>query len=99
MIKHRFTVNAQFDVQDAVEFYNNQSRGLGYQFAVEVGLALSKILGSPNSWLEFEPGFRRYRLNRFPYGVAYRVLNPRLVEIVAIFDLRAEPGAWRRNLP
>jgi hypothetical protein len=63
-MKHRFTINARFDLEDAVNFYNEQNPGLGYEFAVEVGLALSKILEAPNSWLEIEPGFRRYRLNR-----------------------------------
>jgi hypothetical protein len=98
MTKHRFTVNAQLDLEDAVNFYNRQRQGLGYEFAVEIGLALSKILDAPDSWLEILPGFRRYRLDRFPYGVIYRKLNPKLIETVAIFDLRAEPDSWQRNL-
>jgi hypothetical protein len=98
MITHRFAINARIDLENAVHFYNDQRRGLGYEFAVEVGLALSKVLAAPNTWPEIEPGFHRYRLSRFPYGVFYRVLNPRLGEIVAIFDLRAEPGSWRRNV-
>ena len=97
MMRHRFTANGQFDLRDAVQFYNDQRPGLGYEFAVEIGLGLAKILEAPHSWLEVEPGIRRYRLDRFPYGIFYRVLQPQLIEIISVFDLRAQPGSWRRD--
>jgi toxin ParE1/3/4 len=95
-MKHRFTVNGQLDLRDAVQFYNDQRAGLGYEFAVEVGMGIAKIREAPQSWLEVEPGVRRYRLDRFPYGIFYRLPQTQLVEVVAVFDLRAEPGSWRR---
>jgi hypothetical protein len=51
---------------------------------------------SPDRWPEVEPGLRRFRLDRFPYALVYRVVPPKIVEIIAVFDLRSEPGSWRR---
>jgi hypothetical protein len=63
---------------------------------VEVGIAISHVLDSPDTWPEIDPGFRKYRLNRFPCALIYRKLTPRLIEIVSMFDLRRRPGSWKR---
>jgi plasmid stabilization system protein ParE len=94
---YRFTPDARDDLFDAAAYYETQQRGLGAEFSVDVGLGIAKILDAPQRWPTIDVGFRRYRLNRFPYGLIYRLLAGDVVEIVAVFDLRRRPGSWRRN--
>jgi toxin ParE1/3/4 len=95
---HRFTPEGRRDLLDAADFYEANQVGLGVEFAIDVGLGIAKVLDAPARWPEIERGFRRYRLNRFPYALIYRMLPRDVVEFVAVFDLRRRPGSWRRNV-
>ncbi len=53
----------------------------------------SNVLASPNTWQRLSPRTRRYRLNRFPYGLVYAVLPTETV-IVAVMHLHRNPGYW-----
>jgi plasmid stabilization system protein ParE len=94
---YRFSPEARVDLLAAADFYETQQPGLGTEFAVDVGLGLARLLEAPGRWPELEPGIRRYRLDRFPYGLIYRITSARMVEIIAVFDLRRRPGSWRRG--
>ena len=93
------TEAAKADLAEAAEFYNSRRAGLGAEFALEVGLGLSKVLERPSSWPEIAPGFHKYSLDRFPCALIYRILSPKHLEIVAVHDLRSRPDSWRQNLP
>lgn len=40
---HRFNLKAREEFKNACDFYNDQKPGLGYEFAMEVGLAIAVI--------------------------------------------------------
>jgi hypothetical protein len=82
----------------AFDFYETRRRGLGIKFALEVGIGISTILEAPRRWPEIEPGYRKNRLDPFPYALIYHLPTPQILEIVAVFDLRRQPGSWRNNL-
>ena len=63
---------AMVELEDAVAYYNQQSEGFGYQFAVEVQKTLHRIVEFPEAWPVVSERTRRCRLRRFPYGVIYR---------------------------
>ena len=46
----RFSEAAKLELQDAINYYNEQSEGLGYEFANEVKLTTDRILGFVDSW-------------------------------------------------
>lgn len=92
---YRFTDEASKDLDDAADFYESRRTGLGIEFADEVDAGISHILEAPTRWPEVERDVRKYRTQRFPYGILYRIANAREIDIVAIFDLRRRPGAWR----
>lgn len=94
-MNYRFSPEARLDLLASAEFYESQRRGLGAEFAVDVGLALAHVLEAPRRWPEIEPGIRRFRLDRFPYALIYRILPPQMVEIIAVFDLRRQPDSWK----
>ncbi len=97
-MSYRFTLEAKDDLHAAVDFYESQHVGLGAEFAVDVGIGIARVMDAPMRWPEVEPGIRKYRIDRFPYGIFYQLQGARDVEIVAVFDLRARPDSWRRGV-
>src|SRR5580698_1123424 len=99
-MNYRFSPDARIDLLAAADFYELQKPGLGAEFVADFESGLGRILQAPPRWPELEPGIRRYRLDRFPYVLIYRVPSSGMVEIVAVFHLHRKPGSWRgdRNL-
>lgn len=98
-MNYRFTPDARDDLVTAISFYESQREGLGAELAVEIGVGIARILDAPMRWPQIERNVRKYTIDRFPYGIFYRVPDARNVEIIAVFDLRRRPGDWRRGQP
>jgi plasmid stabilization system protein ParE len=88
----RFLDIAQRELDEAVEYYNAESPGLGEQFLLEVLRTLERIKQYPEAWHPFTQNTRR-----FPYGVVYQILASELL-IVAIAHLHREPGYWQDRI-
>jgi len=93
----RFSEAAKLELQDAINYYNEQSEGLGYEFANEVKLTTDRILGFVDSWPKLSANTRRARTNRFPYGLVYTNDNEVII-IVAVMHLHRKPGYWKSRL-
>jgi plasmid stabilization system protein ParE len=85
---------AEAEFREAVEYYNQQAEGLGYEFAAEVRRTLSRIVRFPDAWPALSPRTRRCRTNRFPYGVVYQ-LRGDVILVVAVMHMRRHPDSWR----
>ena len=96
-MKIAFLPPARAELTDAISYYNNQSEGLGYEFAAEVKRTLERIVQYPDAWLKLSKRTRRCRTNRFPYGVIYQVRKETLL-IVAVMHLSREPETWKSRL-
>jgi len=59
------------DFEEAFFWYQDQSYGLGYEFAASFRLALSLIQQSPLIYARRLDEIRRINLRRFPYGLFY----------------------------
>lgn len=88
---------AQRELIDAVDYYNDQYMGLGYEFAAEVRHTISRILRFPASWTKLSPKIHRCLTHRFPYAVIYHFTSDELF-IVAVMHLKRKPDSWRNNL-
>ena len=66
---------AQQELDEAVEYYNGQTAGLGDAFLLETIAAIDRIRRFPGAWHALGENTRRCRLRRFPYGVIYHVDN------------------------
>ena len=97
-MKIAFLSVAAAELTDAVAFYNQQSEGLGFQFAVEVQRTIERIAEFPEAWPVLSKRTRRCRMRRFPYGLIYHVRDETLL-IVAVMHLHRHPDAWRDRLP
>lgn len=95
-MKYEWTSHAKEDLRHAAAYYDSQREGLGAEFIVEVGIGIARILDAPMCWPEIEQDVKKYRLDRFPFGILYHLPNAHKIQIAAIFDLRRLPGSWRR---
>jgi plasmid stabilization system protein ParE len=93
----RFLQEAESELGDAIVYYEAQSTGLGTELALEVRGGLARIEEHPQAWQLLGKRVRRYRLNRFPYGLIYAELPSEIV-ILAVMHLHRRPDYWRGRM-
>jgi plasmid stabilization system protein ParE len=92
---------AQQELDDAVDWYHQQSPGLGGIFLAEVVKTIDLIAQFPQAWHPMGAHIRRCRLNRFPYSVVYNHQEEdasQLLLVVAIAHQHRKPNYWRERL-
>ncbi|PKL15124.1 MAG: plasmid stabilization protein [Spirochaetae bacterium HGW-Spirochaetae-5] len=92
-----FLPTAQFELDDAVEWYNEQSQGLGIKFLDDLDRSIRRVIAYPLSSPELDPGLRRCLLTRFPFGVIYGIDNETIV-VIAVAHLHRKPRYWCERL-
>ncbi len=88
---------AQHELDEAIEYYNVESPGLGDQFLLEVLSAFDRIRQFPNSWHPYTENSRRCQTRRFPYAIVYQILEPEIL-VVAVAHTHRRPEYWRDRL-
>jgi len=100
MSKHKeihFLSAAEQELQKTIQYYNDESPGLGYEFANEIRNTLGRIIQYPEAWHPLSNRTRRCRTNRFPYGVIYQIRND-MILIVAIMHMNRKPQSWKPRI-
>ena len=88
---------AEIEFNEAIEYYNQQSEGLGFEFAGEVKKTLERIIQFPEAWTKLSDRSRRCRTNRFPYGIIYKIRSDKIM-ILAVMHMHRHPESWRGRL-
>ena len=57
---------ADAEFQEAIEYYNEQRAGLGFEFSDEVKEAVARIRNYPEAWTPLSKRTRRCQVHRFP---------------------------------
>ena len=96
-MKISFLDAAQIELDDAIDYYEEQRSGLGFEFAEEVEQALERVNHYPEAWSPLSSRVRRCLVNRFPYSVIYENRGDVLI-IVAIQNHHREPDSWRSRI-
>ncbi len=96
-MKLRILSCAEQEMAEAVDYYNEQSPGLGFEFAAEVKKTLARIRSFPEAWPRFSGETRRCILNRFPYGAIYQLRRDGVL-VPEIMHLSRDPRRWQENL-
>lgn len=96
-MKIRFLEIAQLELDEAIEYYNSESLGLGDEFLLEALKAIERIRHFPKAWHPFTDSTRRCQLHRFPYGLIYQILDDEIL-IVAVANLHRKPDYWKNRI-
>jgi plasmid stabilization system protein ParE len=91
-----FHPEARSEFHQSALYYESPQIGLGRRFVEAVRDAIARIRTQPLLFRETEPGIRRCRTLRFPYGVIYR-LKGGAVEVLAVMHLSRKPGYWKHR--
>lgn len=92
----RLHEDADRELNDAADYYDHESPGLGSAFLDEVDSGFDRIRTHPNAAAEVVPGTRKLVLAKFPYSVVYEVLNE-AIHVLAIAHQRRRPYYWRKR--
>jgi plasmid stabilization system protein ParE len=93
----RFLEIAHHELDEAVEYYNYESPGLGKSFLNEVLSALNRIVEFPEAWHSCSKRTRRCQTRRFPYGIIYQIRKGEIL-IIAIANLHRKPEYWKNRI-
>jgi plasmid stabilization system protein ParE len=88
-----FRPAAAADVDDAFRWYESQRENLGEKFLGSVATCVELVLRHPEAHPIVHRDTRRALLQRFPYGLLYRIFNDQIL-FVACFHVRRNPRAW-----
>ncbi|NKC13974.1 MAG: type II toxin-antitoxin system RelE/ParE family toxin [Gammaproteobacteria bacterium] len=94
MIEVRLRDEAVDDILTATAWYEFQRADLGIEFAVELDVALERIVGGPEKYARQYGEVRRVLLRRFPYAV-YFVIDENIAHVLAVLHQRQSPAVWR----
>ena len=84
---------AERELNDAAQYYEMESRGLGSAFLAEVERCCAAIVEHPEAGHPIRGAVRRRLVGRFPYAILY-TLRADVVRVVAVMNLKRRPGYW-----
>ena len=97
MKEYQFLREAEEEMNEAAQFYEDRREGLGADFLDEVQHTVDSILAFPKGGPVVSENLRRRILRRFPFGLLYATEVERIV-IVAVAHLKRRPGYWKDRI-
>jgi len=97
MMKIEFLEPAQYELDEAIAYYDQQRQNLGSEFLSEVIDSIGRISEYPDAWQELTSRTRRCLIHRFPYGIIYQVRSD-IVLIIAVASLHRKPTYWQDRI-
>ena len=81
---------AIFEIEDAFEFYESKTKGLGSRFLKIVHLYLYKIRKNPGHFPVKKDKIREAYICKFPFIILYEIFNNTIV-VYAVFHTSRDP--------
>lgn len=91
-----FHPDAEIELEQAINYYENIRLGLGFDFSTEVYAAIKRAISLPEAWTVVNGDIRRSLVSRFPFGVLYSI-ESNGIYIIAIMNLHREPNYWQER--
>ena len=88
---------AEREIQEAFNWYEEQSEGLGLEFLRAADACLSVVQRNPSAFKSVHKQVRRALLRRFPYMLFYLVKEDTII-VLACFHVKRSPADWQRRV-
>ncbi|WP_395342471.1 type II toxin-antitoxin system RelE/ParE family toxin [Ningiella sp. W23] len=75
MLELLFHPDTTEEIKSSFDWYQEQVKGLGYEFVQELDDAFNSIQSLPQTWPKMGQYHRRFILSRFPYSVIYKTIK------------------------
>lgn len=98
----RVDAEAEEEIAHAIERYEKEREGLGFEFWEELSTAIDALAEpgpecGPVIGLPRELGVRRKLLLRFPYAIVF-LEGDRFVRVISVMHGHRRPAYWRRRI-
>lgn len=93
------TPRAALDVAEIAIYYDDLEPGLGDRFIAAVEQAYERIAERPTSFPVYSGHYRRAHARPFRVGVFFAQPGEDRIDVIAVLDLRRDPGAIHGRLP
>ena len=90
----RILEEAQQELEDAVDYYNNDCPGLGFEFADEVYHTIDRVIETPCAWHPLSIRTRSCLMHRFPFAIIYQSGETSIL-VIAVMHLHCHPDFWK----
>jgi len=97
MRKVTFHEDAEAEMIEAAQYYEEKAFGLGLSFLEAVETAVNQVLENPLAYQLVSDNIRHKLLRRFPYSLQY-IVEPDLIRILSVSHQKRRPGYWRYRL-
>lgn len=84
---------AEFDIDEHFNFYEEKRDGLGHDFLLCVEEALDKLQRNPVIYRKIYNDLRRIPIRRFPYRAFFFIQGQQII-VTAVFHARKDPTSW-----
>ena len=89
--KLKITPTAFNDLQDSIDYYNKQQKGLGKIFKAAVILTFNELKVIPTSGTFMYHSVRYKIIKKFPHIILYELLEKDIIAIYRIFNTHQKP--------
>jgi len=85
------------DIQDGIDWYNNQNPGLGRKFHSEVKAHIKKLKTNPFFQVRYDD-VHCLPLKKFPHMIHFTINETdKIVTIKAVFGTKEDPQKWTKR--
>ena len=88
---------AEREIQEAFDWYEERSEGLGTEFLRAADACLSGVRRNPDAYQAVHNEVRRALLRKFPYALFYLVRADTII-VLACFHVKRSPADWQRRV-
>lgn len=88
---------AEADLADAFDWYEDKKAGLGYEFLDEVASVLRQINENPQRYPAIYLVARRALVRRFPYKIFY-LFEAERIEIIGVIHAKRDAAYWKQRV-
>ena len=81
------------ELNEAAQYYERESPGLGKAFVTEVERCADAIVRYPEAGAVVYGSIRRRLIRRFPYALLYR-MKPAGIWVLAVMNMKRRPAYW-----
>lgn len=95
-MKIEFLPEAKEELDEAVQYYELQVKGLGATFESVAKSTIKRIATFPTAWTTVRVNIRRCIMHKFPYNVLYSIEEDTIL-ILAIAHHHRYPHYWENR--
>lgn len=96
-MKFTFHPDALVELNQAIDYYEEQQENIGFQFLREVYFTIQRIINFPEAYPKLSKNTRKSLTNKFPFAVIYQIKKDEIL-IIAVTHLARKPRYWKERI-